>query len=74
MTVNKAILVLLGVVAAAILLSTLSHRVAAERRQDALDAFYATPADIASAAPGAVIRREPLPSLQIAGARTYRLL
>ena len=43
MTAKKAILVCLGVVAAAILLSTLSHRVAAERQQDALDAFYATP-------------------------------
>ncbi len=74
MSAKKVILVCLGVVAAAILLSTLSHRVAAERQQDALDAFYATPPDVAAAAPGAVLRREPLPSLQIAGARTYRLL
>jgi pimeloyl-ACP methyl ester carboxylesterase len=73
-TAKRAILVCLGVVAAAILLSTISHRVAAERRQDALDAFYATPADVAAIAPGAVIRREPLPSLQISGAQTYRLL
>ena len=41
MRVRTGILVALGVIAAAIGLSALAHRVAEDRRQDALDAFYA---------------------------------
>lgn len=74
MTAKKAILACLGVIAAAVLLTTIAHRVAAERRQDALDAFYASPAGFESAPPGAIFRTERLPSADVPGGRAYRLL
>lgn len=74
MTAKKAILACLGVLAAAILLTTIVHRIAAERRQNALDAFYATPADVDTAPPGTVFRTERLPSADVKGGVAYRLL
>lgn len=74
MTAKKALLACVGVIAAAILLTTVVHRVAAERRQDALDAFYATPSDVEAAPPGKVFRTERLPSADVAGGIAYRLL
>jgi pimeloyl-ACP methyl ester carboxylesterase len=73
-TAKKAILACLGVIAAAILLVSIAHRVAAERRQNALDAFYATPNGIDAAPLGTVFRIERLPSADVAGGRAYRLL
>ncbi|MGI9187603.1 MAG: lipase family protein [Gaiellales bacterium] len=74
MTAKKAILACLGVIAAAILLTTIAHRIQAERRQDALDAFYATPAGMEKAPPGTVFHTERLPSADVVGGRAYRLL
>ncbi len=74
MTAKKAILACLGVIAIAIALTTVAHRIADERRQDGLDAFYATPADVDSAQPGDVLRIESLASAPVPGARSYRLL
>ncbi len=74
MTWKRAVLVVIGVLALAVGLSALAHRVAAERQQDALDPFYATPADVAALRPGALIRSEPLPGAALAGARSLRIL
>ena len=74
MNAKRAILACLGVIAAAVLLTTIAHRVAAERRQDALDAFYATPGGFEATPPGTVFRTERLPSADVAGGRAYRLL
>ncbi|MGI9116342.1 MAG: lipase family protein [Gaiellales bacterium] len=74
MTAKRAILACLGVVALALLLVSIAHRVGDQRRQDGLDAFYATPAGMAAAAPGTVFRIEPLPAADVPGARAYRLL
>jgi pimeloyl-ACP methyl ester carboxylesterase len=67
-------LVALGVIAAAVGLSALSHRIADERFQDALDPFYATPEGIESAEPGTLLRVESLTSVSIPGAVSYRIL
>ena len=74
MRVRTGILVALGVIAAAIGLSALAHRVAEDRRQDALDAFYAAPAGFENAEPGALLRVESLPEAVVDGATAYRIL
>ena len=74
MTWKRAILAAVGVIALAIGISALAHRVADQRQQDALDAFYATPPDVASLEPGALIRVEPLPGAELVGARSFRIL
>ncbi len=74
MSIKTGILVALGVIAAAIGLSALAHRVADDRRQDALDAFYAAPDGFAEAAPGALLRVESLPEADVEGATAYRIL
>ena len=74
MSVKKIILVAIGVVALAIGLSTLAHRVADTRQQDSLDAFYATPTGVAAAKPGTVFRIETLDSAAVAGASSFRIL
>ena len=70
----KAVLACLGVIALAIGLSALAHRIHDQRQQDALDAFYAAPADAAALEPGALIRIEPLPGASLVGARSFRIL
>ena len=74
MTWKRAVLVLIGVVALAVGLSALGHRIADQRQQDALDPFYATPAGVADLRPGALIRVEPLPGAALVGARAFRIL
>ncbi|MFM8613031.1 MAG: lipase family protein [Actinomycetota bacterium] len=74
MRVGTGILVALGVIAAAIGLSALAHRVADDRRQHALDAFYAAPEGYEQAEPGALLRIESLPNAEVAGAAVYRIL
>lgn len=71
---KKIILVAIGVIALAIGLSTLAHRVADERQQNDLDAFYATPTGLAAAKPGTVFRVETLAEAPIAGASSFRIL
>jgi pimeloyl-ACP methyl ester carboxylesterase len=73
-SVKKVILVAIGVVALAIGLSTLAHRVADSRQQNALDAFYATPAGIDAAEPGTVFRVETLATAPVVGASSFRVL
>ena len=74
MSLKKVILVAIGVVALAIGLSSLAHRVADARQQDSLDAFYATPAGVAAAKPGTVFRVETLDAAPVAGASSFRIL
>ncbi len=74
MTARRAILACIGVIAIALLVATVVHRIADERRQSALDPFYATPADVASAAPGTVFRIERLSAADVPGGLAYRLL
>ncbi|MEI6688204.1 MAG: lipase family protein [Thermoleophilia bacterium] len=74
MTAKKAILACLGVIVVAIVLTSVAHRIASERRQDALDPFYATPEGMEAAPPGTVFHTERLPSADVAGGRAYRLL
>ena len=74
MSIKKVILVLIGVIALAIGLSTLAHRVADSRQQNDLDAFYATPAGLDEAKPGTVFRVETLSTAPVAGASSFRIL
>ena len=74
MSLKKVILVAIGVVALAIGLSTLAHRVADSRQQNALDAFYATPAGVDAAKPGTVFRVETLATAPVVGASSFRVL
>ena len=74
MTVKKAMLACLGVIVAAIALASIAHRVQADRQQNALDAFYATPAGVEHAALGTVFQIERLPSADVVGGHAYRLL
>ncbi|MGA0122217.1 MAG: alpha/beta fold hydrolase [Gaiellales bacterium] len=74
MSIKTGILVAIGVIAAAIGLSALGHRVADERRQDRLDQFYAAPAGYEQAEPGTLLRVEALPSADVEGATAYRIL
>lgn len=74
MSWRRAILVCIGVIALAVGLSAAGRRIHDQRQQDALDAFYAAPADVAALDPGALIRVEPLPGAELVGARSFRLL
>ncbi len=74
MSVTRVILVAVGVILAAVGLSALAHRIADERAQDALDAFYATPAAAADARPGTLLRVESLPAADVVGGTAYRIL
>ena len=74
MSLKKVILVAIGVIALAIGLSTLAHRVADSRQQNALDAFYATPVDVDAAKPGTVFRVETLATAPVVGASSFRVL
>ncbi len=74
MSVKKAVLACFGVIALAIGLSALSHRVADSRQQNSLDAFYANPDGMAAAKPGTVFRIETLATAPVAGASSFRIL
>lgn len=74
MSLKKVTLVAIGVVAIAIGLSAVAHRVADARQQNQLDAFYATPAGVATAKPGTVFRVETLDTAPIVGASSFRIL
>ncbi len=71
---KTGILVAVGVIAAAIGLSALGHRISDQRFQDDLDAFYATPPGIEGAEPGTVLRLESLTNAVVSGAASYRVL
>lgn len=73
-SVKVAVLGCLGVAVIAVGLEVGAHRIADERRQDALDAFYATPPGIDDASPGTVFQIESLGSAPVVGASSFRIL
>ncbi len=69
-----AILIGIGVILFAVGLSAVTQRVVEERRQNALDPFYATPTGIEAAEPGTLLRIESLTDADVPGAASYRIL